>query len=550
MELLIAHQQRQSQFSPWREGLFTACRAFHVAYEAQHQQLIELKCQAHYWEVQFKHIKSREQELQQANEELQAKLRKREQQLFGRRSEKHSQSSEASGDTAAAKKKKRGHQVGKPGSGRRDYSHLPAVIETHELSQDDQHCQHCGLSFNELSGTEDSEVIEIINVRAYRRQIKRKKYQRTCQCQQTPKFIDAPKAPKLLPKGKLGVSVWAHLLLQKYEYQQPVHRVLNQLSAHQLSLATGTVIEGFRKLLALLLPVYDLMVARSLSAKHWHADETGWKVFEKLEGKANHRWFMWLFRNDETVVYKICPSRSSQVLIDHFGSDHTGGTLNVDRYSAYKAIAKAGLFILAFCWAHVRRDFLSHAKSYPHQEVWALAWVERIAKLYHINNQRIQCQVGSKKFYKHNKKLKATIAQLRNTLDEQRQDKKLLPSAQKVLTSLDNHWEGLTIFVERPEIPMDNNKAENGLRPNVIGRKNYYGSGSIWSSALTAAMSTIFGTLKLAGLNRHTWLLAYFEACAMHDGKPPDHIEKFLPWNMTKKQKTAFCKAPLYEDSS
>ena len=87
-------------------------------------------------------------------------------------------------------------------------------------------------------------------------------------------------------------------------------------------------------------PLYDLIVERSLSAAHWHADETGWKVFEALEGKANNRWFLWIFRNQETMVYKIHPSRSAAVLREHFGEEHPGGTLNVDRYSAYKAIAK------------------------------------------------------------------------------------------------------------------------------------------------------------------------------------------------------------------
>ncbi len=61
------------------------------------------------------------------------------------------------------------------------------------------------------------------------------------------------------------------------------------------------------------------------------------------------------------------------------GESHQGGILNVDRYAAYKVIAKSGLFILAFCRAHVRRDFLNHAKGYPEQEQWGLMWVEKIA---------------------------------------------------------------------------------------------------------------------------------------------------------------------------
>ena len=60
--------------------------------------------------------------------------------------------------------------------------------------------------------------------------------------------------------------------------------------------------------------------------------------------------------------------------------------------------------------------------------------------------------------------------------------------AKKVLESLDNHWEGLTQFVHNPDIPMDNNIAEQTIRGGVLGRKNYYGSGSEWSSELVVGL--------------------------------------------------------------
>ena len=60
--------------------------------------------------------------------------------------------------------------------------------------------------------------------------------------------------------------------------------------------------------------------------------------------------------------------------------------------------------------------------------------------------------------------------------------------ARKVLESQDNYWEGLIRFIHNPDIPMDNNIAEQTVRGGVLGRKNYYGSGSEWSSELTHAL--------------------------------------------------------------
>jgi len=230
--------------------------------------------------------------------------------------------------------------------------------------------------------------------------------------------------------------------------------------------------------------------------------------------------------------------------VEHFGETHDGGVLSVDRYSAYKAISKKGMFMLAFCWSHVRRDFLNSCRGDPQLESWGLSWVEEIAKLYHINNLRVQYREKSKTFRGHDKTLKKAIEKMKERLEAEFEDDKLSSSAKKVLKSLANHWEGLTMFIDQPHIPMDNNEAERGLRSSVVERKNYYGSGAIWSAQLAASLFTIFGTLKLWHINRHTWLLSYLEECANCGGNAPSDIEKFLPWNMTDEQKDFFNKPP------
>jgi transposase len=201
-------------------------------------------------------------------------------------------------------------------------------------------------------GYVESDILEI-DVKAHCRLLRRKQYKRSCFCKNNsdPQIVSAPVIERLLPESRLGISIWALLLLKKYEYQQPITRVLDELSAQGLSLPAGTVTDGFQKLLPYFIPLYDAIIERSVAAKHWHADETRCKVFEALEGKKNNNWYLWIFHNKETVAFKIHPTRSSAVLAEYFGDDHAGGILNVDRYSAYKAIAKNGLFILAFCWA-------------------------------------------------------------------------------------------------------------------------------------------------------------------------------------------------------
>ena len=85
---------------------------------------------------------------------------------------------------------------------------------------------------------------------------------------------------------------------------------------------------------------------------------------------------------------------------------------------------------------------------------------------------------------------------------------------EKVLESLQEHWDGLTVFVEHPEVPMDNNTAERVERGPVVGRKNNYGSGAVWAGELAAMLFSVFQTLCLWDINPRVWLTAYLQACA------------------------------------
>lgn len=81
---------------------------------------------------------------------------------------------------------------------------------------------------------------------------------------------------------------------------------------------------------------------------------------------------------------------------------------------------------------------------------------------------------------------------------------------------------------------MDNNSAERAIRNPVLGRKNYYGSGSIWSAELAAMMFSQLQTIELWQLNPRHWLQDYLTACAKLGGIAPADLTPFLPWSMSE----------------
>lgn len=112
----------------------------------------------------------------------------------------------------------------------------------------------------------------------------------------------------------------------------------------------------------------------------------------------------------------------------------------------------------------------------------------------------------------------------------------LFPPAAKLLESMASHWSGLTVFVTSPWVAMDNNTAERDIRGPVVGRMNFYGSGSEVSAELAATIYSSLATMKLWGLNARTWLAAYLQACADNGNQPPENINAFLPWQMDAKR--------------
>lgn len=492
--------------------------------------MIGLRCSSNYWESRHKDALVREARLKEEIENLQARVRYLAQQLYGSKTEQKFQPESLALEQS---KRNRGHQPGRKGHGRRDYNHLPSREQELSLSPEACVCSHCGLPFNEFPGTEDSEAV-VIDVQAYRRVLHRKRYTPSCTCPGNPGIITAPLPPKLVPRSKIDISVWVHILIEKYHYQRPLNRALAALCDFGISFSAGTICDGLGRLAPLFEPISEAIHEKSLQEKWWHADETRWSVVELTEEKRTHRWYVWVFVSPSTVVCVLAPGRDAGVVEEFFESVQEG-ILCVDRYSAYKCFVKTRFgFILAFCWVHVRRDFLEIGQNRPSLESWALQWVTRIGELFHLNKERIQHPLNSTQFLLADGRLRQAINDMQAQRDAELLDATLHIVCRKALESLRNHWTGLTVFVDHPHIPMDNSHAEREHRNNAVGRKNYYGSGTIASGHFTMWMFTLIRTLLCWNINPRTWLTEYLSACAQKNGQPLDDVSAFLPWNMSQ----------------
>ena len=510
------------------------------------QAYIELTWKANYWQTQHARSVEREAALRARVASLEATIRDLTQRLYGTKSEQS-----AGADDAAASKpsspRHRGQQPGSKGHGRSDRSGLLGVPEVHDLSPGQSCCPVCGEAFAPFPGAEESTILEV-QVQAHLRRIQRRRYQKMCRCPQVPGLVTAPPAPRVIPKSPLGVSLWTTVLLDKYLYGRPTYRLCEQLKHHGVPLSQGTLTDGLQKIAGLFEPMISKLYERQMREKRFHGDETRWEVFEEVEGKTGHRWYLWVMQSASVVFYRMAPGRGADVPKAHFAKLHkdlVDVVLVCDRYSAYKCLAKDyDALLLAFCWAHVRRDFLKAARSWPELEGWMFTWVEDIRELSRLNAARLEVwdetlrlEQQPAAFGERHHDVELQLSQMHARCEAHLHEPDLHLGKHKVLSSLHNHWDGLTVFVGRPEVAMDNNSAERILRNPVVGRKNYYGSGSVWSAHLAAMMFSVLQTVLLWDLNPQHWLSAFFQACAESGSQSPRDLSAFLPWQMTPERR-------------
>jgi transposase len=298
------------------------------------------RCDVGYWKSRHADALKRIEQLQKELDQSRGETRTLQDKLFGRKSEKSARSDRSNDlfdpEEVPAAVKKRGAQPGHVGHGRRDYSHLPVEEEFVPLPEESVACPHCGKPAAMMSLTEDSEVLEI-DVRPHRRRIRRRRYRATCDCDPARRTLTAPPPPKLIPKGNYGISIWVHVLLDKYASYRPTERLLGQLEQYDLDLSAGTVNDGLKRIEPMLRPIYEALCARNRQGSFHQADETRWRVFVLVDGKKGYGWWLWVVLGADTVIYLLDPSRGHEVPEAHLGPE-ASGSLEVDRYAGYKAM--------------------------------------------------------------------------------------------------------------------------------------------------------------------------------------------------------------------
>lgn len=460
--------------------------------------------------------------------------------LFGSRSEKQNKPRSA---------RARGQQTGKPGHGRTARPALETHEERHDPPAHTRRCAYCAKPYV-ANGERVSQLIEI-TVKAHVRRIVRRRWRVGCECDGSPGEVLAPAPPRLFAGTAFGISVWVRYLHERYAHHRPCRQVAAWLTQQGLTVSPGTLADSTPRFVALFEPLHDAIVAHQSRAPVRHADETSWRIQALGAHGGSRRAWLWTSVSSDAVWFHIDPARSAEAARKLFAGLDSPVFVVCDRFSAYKKLARnlAGLVVLCWCWAHIRRDYIKCAAGHDELEPWRDQWLRRIGGLYQLNKARLAhytpgAPVQSAAFETAHRALSHALDAL--FAQAERERGALAENARQMqpLRSMLEHREGLTRFVEHPQIAMDNNTAELAHRCAVIARKLSFGSDSLDGARLTALMYSVLGTVEKNGLDVQRWLTDWLTACAENAHSPPADLHPWLPWTMSEQTRRAYTTAP------
>ena len=206
------------------------------------------------------------------------------------------------------------------------------------------------------------------------------------------------------------------------------------------------------------------------------------------------------------------------------------GYLMTDGYDGYNALAKTEGIEHLVCWAHVRRRFVEAARVQPKgKKGRADEAVALIGKLYGIERDYRNAQ-DTERFLARQQLSLPVLAELHAWLT------KTLPvvipnsALGRALSYMHDYWSRLIRYTERGDLPIDNNRCENAIRPFVIGRKAWLFSDTPAGAHASAVIYSLLQTAKANGHEPYAWLRRVLRD--LPAAKTVDEVDALLPWNL------------------
>ena len=355
--------------------------------------------------------------------------------------------------------------------------------------------------------------------------------------------------PKEMLNGSIATpSIVSAVIHGKYTNAVPLYRQEQEFARNDVNISRQTmanwVITSAERYLSL---VYDRMKEELLNSPVIHADET--PVMVSKDGREGmHRNYMWVYRSgsmckaNQAVLYEYQKTRNADAP-RKFLSGFDGKVI-CDGYQVYHVLENRedSRFKVAGCWAHARRPFAQVYKSLGEEKAAGTVAAEaliQIQNIYHTDNGLLKLPPSERK-----KRRKSLVKPLVDTFFEwcRKSIDRVPPSSETAdgIKYCINQEKYLRVFLDDPQIPLDNNLAEQAIRPFCVGKKNWKLIDTVHGAQASAILYSIVETAKANDLNIYNYFKHLLTEIPKHmDDTDLSFLDPLLPWS---KQLPAECR--------
>ena len=403
---------------------------------------------------------------------------------------------------------------------------LPEVLErvekTYDLDESQKLCPNDGSQLKPIG--------EVINEQLKFIPASIKVIKHTCYKYACPKcnkhIITATKPKDPLPKSIATPELLSYVSISKYADGLPLYRLSQMFNRLDIKISRSNLANWMIKCGILIQSLINLMQDKIYQQPCINIDETTLQVLKEPGKKASAKSYMWVMRAADVILFNYDPSRSSKVA-DKLLADYDQAIM-CDGYGGYDSAVAKNKIIRLGCWAHARRYFIKVTDQGENHN--AQNMINLIGQLYCVEKQSKEKDYKPDKIKKNRSKQSVPILKkIRQLLDETLHSTTPSGLMGKALGYLNNQWPNLIEYTKDGNYPIDNNVAENAIRPFVIGRKNWLFANSVRGAKASANLYSLIETAKAHKLNPQNYLINIYKQ--LPNTNTVEDIEKLLPWN-------------------
>jgi transposase len=380
-------------------------------------------------------------------------------------------------------------------------------------------CQGCRTEKVRI-GEDRTEELDYVPASMVVRVYVRPKYAcRTCETG----VVQAALPARPIEKGRPGPGLLAHVITSKYGDHLPLYRLERIFPRHGIAISRKTLSEWCGAVADLLEPVATQIAADVLSSQWVQSDDTGVDVQDRTTNPQIRKGHVWAYRgSDASAFYDFTWMRNSEGPLRVLA--HFRGYLQADAAPAFDDIYRNLPITEVGCWAHARRRFKEAVRTSPKEAAHVVVWIgelyglERSAKKHKLDDDRRRA-LRQERARPILKRIHAYLQKIAVTALPKS------PLGDAIGYAL-RQWDALTRYTEHGSLAIDNNGAENALRPLVLGRKNWLHIGSEAAAHRTMVLLTLVQTCKAHQVDPFAYLRDIIDRVSTH---PMSRIDELTP---------------------